>query len=81
MLFKVARTVGNNLPVFRTFSRNGTLASTWVRKVQGNRRAKEALMSDLRIITRAEVEDTVEGIRIKGDHRQSVKNYLQKLGF
>ena len=81
VLFRVFRTSGNNLPVFRTFDRNGTLANTWIRRVKGNRHGKDELLEDLKIITRSEVELTDQGVRIKGDHRVVVKDYLGKLGF
>ena len=81
VLFRVMRTSGNNLPVFRTFDRNRTLANTWVRRVRGDQRSKEELIQDLKMLTRSEVEVTTEGVRIKGDHRQVVKDYLFKLGF
>ena len=79
--FRVLRTSGNHLPVFRTFDRNGTLANTWIRRVRGTQTAKLTLIRDLKFLTRAQVEDTDAGIRIKGDYRHVVKDYLEKLGF
>jgi hypothetical protein len=81
MAFRVFRTAGNNLPVYRTFSRNGSLANTWIRKLKADKQGLEAIISDLKILTRAEVAHTPEGIRIKGDYRHVVKDYLGKLGF
>ncbi len=81
VLFRVLRTSGNNLPVFRTFDRNRTLANTWIRRVRAGKEAREELLADLKVLTRSEIEFTPEGVRIKGDHRASVKEYLCKLGF
>ena len=79
--FRVLRTSGNNLPVFRTFDRNRTLANTWIRRLRGDQRSKDHLINDLKILTHSDVQLTDHGVRIKGDHRHVVKDYLVKLGF
>ena len=77
--FSVFRTGGNHLPVYCVKQSGGTLAYTLIKKVRGD---VEPLRRDLGFLTKQTADLYTDGtIRIHGNHKNIVKEYLQGLGF
>lgn len=77
--FKIFRTCGNHLPVYKKLEKNRSIAFTIVNKLQGD---VEPLKKDLQFITNQRCQSLPGGkIKLSGDHRIIIKQYLEGLGF